>query len=266
MENKSSNNPSRRRRYNRPGGGNRNRRGKQGGRNRRSGGGNRNQGGRNSGGNRNPGGRNRSRRRPEPQPTGFEKFLSTITFGLLGKPKRKKGKKGGQSQQPRKTERQKAAERAAKEPATPKRKKGLREEVTSGRLYVGNLDYEATESDLEELFKGAGNVLSAEVVTNSRTQQSKGFAFVEMGSIDEAKRAVEILDDEDFQGRKLVVSGARSDGPRDSDSDDNGSESARKRSDDPTAAEDADAPHVDEPAESHEDNTSLAETAAEYRH
>ena len=59
-------------------------------------------------------------------------------------------------------------------------------------------------------------MISAEVVTNSRTQQSKGFAFVEMASIEQAKRAVEILDDQDFMGRKLTVSGARSEGPKES--------------------------------------------------
>jgi RNA recognition motif-containing protein len=99
--------------------------------------------------------------------------------------------------------------------------------VTSGRLYVGNLVYDANESDLEELFRGAGNVVSAEVVTNSRTQQSKGFAFVEMGSIDEAKRAVSILDDEDFRGRKLIVGGARSEGPHNGD-EDSSDESSKK--------------------------------------
>ncbi len=90
-----------------------------------------------------------------------------------------------------------------------------RSEVTSARLYVGNLDYATGEMELEELFRGAGNVIRAEVVTNPRTQQSKGFAFVEMGSIDEAKRAVSILDDQEFMGRKLIVSGARSEGPTD---------------------------------------------------
>jgi RNA recognition motif-containing protein len=86
--------------------------------------------------------------------------------------------------------------------------------VTNPRLYVGNLDYKAVESDLEDLFRGVGNVISAEVVINSRTQQSKGFAFVEMASIEEAKRAVEVLHDQDFMGRKLLVSGAKSEGPR----------------------------------------------------
>lgn len=107
--------------------------------------------------------------------------------------------------------------------------------MTSGRLYVGNLDYAATEHDLEELFRGIGNVLSAEVVTNSRTQQSKGFAFVEMVSVDEAKRAVEVLDDQDFMGRKLIVSGARSDGPR--EKEDNAEEPQNKEVEEPSLSE-----------------------------
>lgn len=95
----------------------------------------------------------------------------------------------------------------------PKKARRNRSEVTSSRLYVGNLDYSTGEVELTDLFKGVGNVLTAEVVTNPRTQQSKGFAFVEMGSIDEAKRAVAVLDDQEFHGRKLVVSGARNDSP-----------------------------------------------------
>jgi len=82
-------------------------------------------------------------------------------------------------------------------------------EVTSPRLYVGNLSFDATESDLAELFNGVGSVNSAEVVTHRRTQRSKGFAFVQMQSVDEAKRAVEVLHDQEFMGRKLVVSGAK---------------------------------------------------------
>lgn len=83
-------------------------------------------------------------------------------------------------------------------------------EVTSGKLYVGNLSYDATEEHLNELFSGIGNVDSAEVVSHRRTQRSKGYAFVHMKTVDEAKRAVEILHDKDFMGRKLIVSGARS--------------------------------------------------------
>lgn len=82
-------------------------------------------------------------------------------------------------------------------------------EVTSPRLYVGNLSFQATENDLSELFSGVGTVASAEVVTHRATERSKGFAFVQMQSIDEAKRAVRELHDQEFMGRKLVVSGAK---------------------------------------------------------
>jgi RNA recognition motif-containing protein len=82
-------------------------------------------------------------------------------------------------------------------------------EVTSPKLYVGNLSFDATESDLFELFKGAGGVQNAEIVTHKHTMKSKGFAFVTMQTIEEAQRAVEVLHDQDFMGRKLVVSGAK---------------------------------------------------------
>src|SRR4051812_13812298 len=83
-------------------------------------------------------------------------------------------------------------------------------EVTTPRLYVGNLSFDATESDLFELFNGVGAVKNAEVVTYRHNQRSKGFAFVQMNTVDEAKRAVEELHDKEFLGRKLVVSGAKS--------------------------------------------------------
>ena len=83
-------------------------------------------------------------------------------------------------------------------------------EVTTPRLYVGNLSFDATESDLFELFNGVGAVQNAEVVTYRHNQRSKGFAFVQMLTVEEAKRAVEELHDKEFLGRKLVVSGAKS--------------------------------------------------------
>jgi hypothetical protein len=82
-------------------------------------------------------------------------------------------------------------------------------EVTSPKLYVGNLSFDAAESDLFELFKGVGQVRSAEVVCHKYTQRSKGFAFVQMTTIEEARRAVQELHDKEFLGRKLVVSGAK---------------------------------------------------------
>ena len=83
-------------------------------------------------------------------------------------------------------------------------------EVTSPRLYVGNLSFDATESDLFELFNGVGQVQNAEVVTYKHNQRSKGFAFVQMLTVEEAQRAVSELHDKEFLGRKLVVSGAKS--------------------------------------------------------
>jgi RNA recognition motif-containing protein len=83
-------------------------------------------------------------------------------------------------------------------------------EVTSARLYVGNLSFDAAESDLTELFSGVGTVQNVEIVMNRHTMRSKGFAFVQMQSVDEAKRAVTELHDKEYMGgRKLVVSGAK---------------------------------------------------------
>jgi RNA recognition motif-containing protein len=82
-------------------------------------------------------------------------------------------------------------------------------EVTSPKLYVGNLSFDATESDLFQLFNGVGQVKNAEIVSHKYTQRSKGFAFVQMTTIEEARRAVQELHDKEFLGRKLVVSGAK---------------------------------------------------------
>jgi hypothetical protein len=89
-------------------------------------------------------------------------------------------------------------------------RKPERIEVTSPRLYVGNLSFDATESDLFELFNGVGHVQNAEVVSYRHNQRSKGFAFVQMQTVEEAKRAVDELHDKEFLGRRLVVSGAKS--------------------------------------------------------
>jgi hypothetical protein len=110
-------------------------------------------------------------------------------------------------------EQDKGKSRPAPESGNVKRVSGRKPEVvkvTSGRLYVGNLNYEVNEKDLEELFAGVGTVESAEVVSHQRTQRSKGYAFVEMSSTEEAIRAVDVLNDQEFMGRKLVVSGAKS--------------------------------------------------------
>jgi hypothetical protein len=82
-------------------------------------------------------------------------------------------------------------------------------EVTTPKVYVGNLSFDAAESDLFELFNGVGKVQSAELVTHRETEKSKGFGFVIMTTVEEAKRAVTELHDKEFMGRKLVVSGAK---------------------------------------------------------
>jgi hypothetical protein len=82
-------------------------------------------------------------------------------------------------------------------------------EVTTPKLYVGNLSFDATESDLSELFNGVGGVRNVEIVTHRDTEKSKGFGFVTMNSVDEAKRAVTELNEKEFMGRRLVVSGSK---------------------------------------------------------
>ena len=84
--------------------------------------------------------------------------------------------------------------------------------VESPRVYVGNLSYDVTEQDLQELFKGIGPVRNVEIVYNRSTHRSKGYGFVEMLHKDEAVRSVEVLHDQPFMGRKLIVSGAKGKG------------------------------------------------------
>jgi len=86
------------------------------------------------------------------------------------------------------------ATRNGAQPSRPPRKPET-VEVTSPRLYVGNLSFDATESDLFELFNGVGHVQNAEVVSYRHNQRSKGFAFVQMQTIEEAQRAVQELHD-----------------------------------------------------------------------
>ncbi len=88
------------------------------------------------------------------------------------------------------------------------RNAGPKQPVSGRRLYVGNLSYEASESDLEDVFKGIGDVTSVEIIYNPRTHKSKGYAFVEMKRMEDAVRSVDILHNQPFMGRNLLVSGA----------------------------------------------------------
>lgn len=86
----------------------------------------------------------------------------------------------------------------------------------SNKVYVGNLDYATTSDQLGELFAQAGKVVSANVISDKYSGRSKGFGFVEMSSDEEAKKAIELFNGKDLQGRKMVVNEARPQKPRDS--------------------------------------------------
>ena len=77
------------------------------------------------------------------------------------------------------------------------------------KLYVGNLTYETTASDLESLFGQFGSVQSAQVIADRDTGRSKGFGFVEMGSDSEAQAAIADLNGKEVDGRSLTVNEAR---------------------------------------------------------
>jgi RNA recognition motif-containing protein len=77
------------------------------------------------------------------------------------------------------------------------------------KLYVGNLTYNMTGSDLEQLFSPHGAVQSAEIIADRETGQSKGFGFVQMGSDDEAKTAIGALNGKEVGGRALTVNEAK---------------------------------------------------------
>src|SRR5215218_1444452 len=77
------------------------------------------------------------------------------------------------------------------------------------KLYVGNLSYNTTSSDLEQLCAAHGTVQSAEVIQDRDTGRSKGFGFVEMGSDQEAQAAISGMHGQTIEGRPLTVNEAR---------------------------------------------------------
>ena len=72
------------------------------------------------------------------------------------------------------------------------------------KLYVGNLSYGMTESELQSVFAPFGTVESVQIIIDRDTGRSKGFGFVEMGSADEASAAIQALHDKEIGGRKLI--------------------------------------------------------------
>ena len=82
------------------------------------------------------------------------------------------------------------------------------------KLYVGNLAYSVTDESLGDYFREAGNVESARVITDRSSGRSKGFGFVEMSSDEEAQKAIEMFDQQSWEGRPLTVNEARPQEPR----------------------------------------------------
>ena len=85
----------------------------------------------------------------------------------------------------------------------------LRRLVLGKKLYVGNLSYDVTSSDLEALFAPFGKVSSAQVIEDRDSRRSKGFGFVEMSSEQEAQAAIQGLNGQDHNGRPLTVNEAK---------------------------------------------------------
>ena len=79
----------------------------------------------------------------------------------------------------------------------------------NNKLFVGGLPYSTTSDELKSHFSAAGNVTSAQVITDKFSGRSKGFGFVEMSSDEEADKAIEMFNGTDFGGRQLAVNEAR---------------------------------------------------------
>jgi RNA recognition motif-containing protein len=81
--------------------------------------------------------------------------------------------------------------------------------MSQARLFVGNLSFQTGENDLQDYFAQAGVVTSISLMMDKMTGRSRGFAFVEYGTSEEAQKAIEQFHDKDFQGRKITVNVAR---------------------------------------------------------
>jgi RNA recognition motif-containing protein len=79
----------------------------------------------------------------------------------------------------------------------------------SKKLYVGNMSFETSSTQLQEMFSQYGEVRSAEVIADRDTGRSKGFGFVEMGADDDAEKAITGLNGQMMNGRALTVNEAK---------------------------------------------------------
>jgi RNA recognition motif-containing protein len=81
--------------------------------------------------------------------------------------------------------------------------------MSQARLFVGNLSFQTGENDLQDYFAQAGAVTSVNLMLDKMSGRSRGFAFVEYATPEEAQKAIEQFHDKDFQGRKITVNVAR---------------------------------------------------------
>ena len=81
--------------------------------------------------------------------------------------------------------------------------------INNKKLFVGNLNWSVTGDQLKQLFTQAGTVVDAVVLSDRVTGRSKGFGFVEMTTEEEAKKAIEMFHDKEYEGRKMTVNVAR---------------------------------------------------------
>ncbi|MCS7064014.1 MAG: hypothetical protein NZM04_08255 [Methylacidiphilales bacterium] len=125
-------------------------------------------------------------------------------LSFLGIRSEKTAKSSGRSRTRSASSASSLASRAEPEPFNP-------ESITTPRLYVGNLSYDTTESDLYDVFTRYGVVKNVEIIMDRRTHRSKGFGFVEMETLSAARQAAEALHRTEFMGRTIVVSSAKSD-------------------------------------------------------
>ena len=79
----------------------------------------------------------------------------------------------------------------------------------STKLYVGNLSFHTTTQDLEEIFAKVGTVQSTNIIEDRETGRSRGFAFVEMSSAEEAQQAISQLNGKEVDGRELKINEAK---------------------------------------------------------
>ena len=98
------------------------------------------------------------------------------------------------------------------------------------KLYVGNLPYDTAEQDLQSLFASAGTVDSVNVIRDKATGRARGFAFVEMGSDEEAQAAITQFNDYQLGGRNLTVNEAR---PKTGGGGEFGGDNGRRRRSEP---------------------------------